>query len=346
VFWYSRKPAARLAFLFYCPHSSHIHKPKHVQGGEKMLRFISTVLISCLVVLILVPAVLVRGFNWKEEQKLTYAGQGTVDVKINGKTQRLPIEEYVKGVVAAEMPADFDIEALKAQAVAARTYALYQQERKGELTVDFQTDQAWLSKEELRRRWGLFQSFRLWRKVSQAVEETKGEVLVWGGKPIFAAYHSTCGGHTEDAKVVWGNSLPYLKSVTCKYCKESPRYRQELDFSAHDLAVATGTDLSAQTVSTGSGALAITKKSSAGRVERVRVGERELKGTDFRKMLGLRSTNFTIKKQGTRIKLIVVGNGHGVGMCQYGCQGLVKEGKDYQRILAHYYQGAKLAAEE
>lgn len=311
-----------------------------------MGRFILSVLVSCLVVLIIVPAVLVRGFNWEEERKLTYTGQPTVDVKINGKIQTLSIDEYIKGVVAAEMPANFELEALKAQAVAARTYALYQQERKGSLTTDFQTDQAWLSKEELRKRWGFFQSFKLWRKVSQAVEETRGEVLVFGGKPIFAAYHSTCGGQTEDAQVVWGNSLPYLKSVKCKYCRESPRYRQELDFSTHDLAVATGIDLSAQAVSTGSKALAITRKSSAGRVERVRVGERELKGTDFRKMLGLRSTNFTMKKQGTRIKLTVVGNGHGVGMCQYGCQGLAKEGKNYRQILEHYYQGADLASEE
>lgn len=311
-----------------------------------MLRAIGSILICCLVVIIGIPAVLVRGFNWEEESKLTYSGQQTVDVKIGSKLQKMPIDEYIKGVVAAEMPADFKLEALKAQAVAARTYALYQQERKGSLTTDFQTDQAWLSKEELRKRWGFFQSFKLWRKVSQAVEETKGEVLVYGGKPIFAAYHSTCGGHTEDAKVVWGSSLPYLQSVSCKYCRESPRYRQELDFSAHDLAVATGVDLSAQVVSTGSGALAIIKKSKAGRVERVRVGERELLGTDFRKMLGLRSTNFQVQNKGTRIKLTVVGNGHGVGMCQYGCQGLAEEGKTYRQILSHYYQGAKLATEE
>ena len=331
--------------MFYPPRSFHILK-QHVQGGESMARFIGSIILSCFIVLILLPAVLVRGLDWREEKKLSYEGQQTVDLKIGGKMQKLPLEEYVKGVVAAEMPADFEFEALKAQAVAARTYACYQQERKGSLSADFATDQAWLSQAELRKRWGLFQSFRLWRKVSQAVEETAGEVLLYDGKPIFAAYHSTCGGKTEDAQAVWGSAVPYLKSVDCEYCKESPRYKQELDFSAHDLAVATGVDLSAQAVGTGGKVLSVTAKTASGRAKRVRVGEKELSGTDFRGMLGLRSTNFTVQNQGGRIKLTVVGNGHGVGLCQYGSQGLAKDGKGYRQILAYYYQNAKLARGE
>ena len=310
-----------------------------------MIRFLVNIFLGCLVILIIIPAILVRGFNWKEKEPIL-DGQETVDLEIDGKILKLPLEEYVKGVVAAEMPADFQLEALKAQAVAARTYALYKQEIKGSLTTDFATDQAWLSKEELRKRWGFFQSFRLWRKISQAVEETRGEVLMYGGKPIFAAYHSTCGGRTENSQVVWGSALPYLQSVECKYCRQSPRYKQELAFSANDLAVATGVDLSAQAVSTGTNVFAITKKSDTGRVERLRVGEKEIAGTDFRKMLGLRSTNFTVQRKGTRFKLTVIGNGHGVGMCQYGSQGLAQEGKKYKEILSHYYKGAKLTTQE
>lgn len=265
-------------------------------------------------------------------------------VKEAQKLYRLDLEEYLIGVVAAEMPANFEPEALKAQAVAARTVAVERLKRFGgrgtryHEDADFSDDpnesQAWLDANQLRAKWGYWQFGGLYRKVAAAVRETAGIIMVYQGKPIDAVFHSTCGATgTEAAVNVWGYDLPYLQPVACGADRHSPRYQQQLLFSWKELAALLNEPEERLR------ALKITKLSSGGRVSRLESGKFVISGQEFRKRLNLNSNAFQIEPTAQGMRLNVTGYGHGVGMCQYGADGLAKQGQTYQAILSHYYQG-------
>lgn len=277
-----------------------------------------------------------------------------VRMQSDGQVRTMSLEEYVKGVVAAEMPANFEPEALKSQAVVARTLAVKRMRAyggaglEGDLAADVSTDpakgQAWSSTDELKKRWGLLDYSAYWSKISRAVDETEGIIIVYDGLPIDAQFHSTSAGPTENSEDVWSEEVPYLRSVSCDWDKESPWYTSTTKLTLTQVeAKLPGTGALAVYASTSKKApIEITDRTPTGRARTVRVGGKTIRATDFRLALGLRSSKFTVTVQNGEATFQVTGYGHGVGLCQYGANGLAKLGKKYQEIIQHYYTGVTL----
>lgn len=271
-----------------------------------------------------------------------------------GKVIGLDLEEYVKGVVASEMPASFHLEALKAQAILARTYAVRKMRIFGgtpsrpdaDLTSDPKQDQAWNPESVLKQRWGIVGWWLNWPKIVRAVEETQGLILTYNGVPAEAVYHSTCAGRTEAAKDVWGKDIPYLQSVPCDFCQHSPYYRpQQVTLFSTEVASALGhlgLTVPASKISEGA-AFSVSAVSPTGRVKELLVQGNRVRGLEFRMALNLRSTAFTWSVRGDKVVFNVRGYGHGAGMCQYGADGMARQGKTYLDILSYYYPGTSVS---
>lgn len=276
-----------------------------------------------------------------------YAEKGTV--------VRLDLEEYVKGVVACEMPASAGLEALKAQAVLARTYASRKMRILGgsptrqdaDVTSDYRQDQAWAPVEVLKERWGAVGWWLNWPKIERAVEETRGLILTYNASPAEVVFHSTCGGRTEAAKDVWIKDVPYLQSIPCDFCSHSPYYNpQTVTISLSQVSSALGSlgvSVPVSTLASG-GFPVVSQVSPTGRIKEVLVGGERIRGLEFRMALGLRSTNLSWTIRGNNAVFQVKGYGHGVGMCQYGADGMAKQGRDYSEILSYYFPGTKITA--
>ncbi|MGI6575452.1 MAG: stage II sporulation protein D [bacterium] len=308
---------------------------------------------------IILPSIVVRGLNWSmpvspeavEEQNMV-SPSIKVFLEQTGNLVEMPLEDYLVGVVAAEMPADFALEALKAQAVAARTFALHRMIlfggtgcERNQMGADVCTDpahcQGWLSEEELYEKWGIVRYAGYREKISQAVMATAGLVMTYDHQLIDASYHSTCGGHTEDAAVVWGRDVPYLVGVPCPYDADSPRFQEQLSLPVTEVAAILETEV-AVPVAGGLGTIAdleVLERTSTGRVLQLRAGEKTFSGNEIRTLLGLRSTHFTWRLEGDSLVFNTIGYGHGVGMCQYGANGMAKAGSSFQEILQYYYTG-------
>lgn len=247
----------------------------------------------------------------------------------------LALEDYITGTVAAEMPANFDLEALKAQAVCARTYTLRRlldpklYPMGADVTDDIYNCQAYISQSEFKNRNP--QNYKiLWSKISQAVRETAGQIMVYNGEVIDALYHSTCGGQTESAVYAWGRDIPYLRSVECDYCRESKYYKTSQVFSIQDVQKITGTKSPIN--------LGISEETPSGRVKRLKINQISFTGEKFRQIFNLPSTNWTFTSAKGELIVNSRGYGHGIGLCQYGANGMAKAGKNYREILRHYYQ--------
>ncbi|SFL86802.1 stage II sporulation protein D [Salibacterium qingdaonense] len=253
------------------------------------------------------------------------------------------LEEYVAGVVASEMPATFDIEALKAQALTARTYAAKQIASPSEinlpdgaLVTDTTMHQVYQSEQELKEEWGKDFDWKM-KKINEAVRATKGQVLTYEGQPITASFFSTSNGHTENAEDYWQNPEPYLQSVESPWDTESPRYANEISISVAKVEQALGISLSEGASGT------VLSQTESSRVEEVELGGETFSGRDIREKLELDSTDFTISRQGNELIFATKGWGHGVGMSQYGADGMADEGKTYEEIVKHYYKGVEIA---
>ena len=271
---------------------------------------------------------------------------------LNGDTvEEMDLGTYLVGVVRAEMPASFEIEALKAQAVAARTYTLYKLRTGGNHgdTADICTDstccQAYISEDRARANWG-GDADEWEEKVEQAVRDTDGQAILYGGQPILAVFHSSSAGQTRAAGEVWLNNLPYLQAVSSPEAADSiPNYYSRAEFTVEDfrtrfLAVYPEADLSGPA----SGWLRDAVTDSAGSVETVKVGGVTVKGSRLRSILGLRSACFEWEVRNGKLVFFVTGYGHGVGMSQYGANSMAAEGADYREILTHYYTGVSVEA--
>ena len=265
-----------------------------------------------------------------------------------GTVEELEMQDYLTGVVAAEMPADFPMEALKAQAVAARTYAVYcadgNKHGEADVCADFGCCQAYQDEQARREKWGAdFE--RCENRVQSAVEATAGEMLVYEGRAVFAAFHSSSAGATEDCGEVW-NPRPYLVSVSSPETAETvPNFISSLrcaplDFRDTLLSAFPDCDLSGEP-ETWLGALT---RDASGRVASVELGGTAIKGTTLRSLFSLRSTAFTLEYTEGWFVFTVAGFGHGVGMSQYGAKLMAEAGDDYKSILAHYYPGTELVA--
>ena len=259
--------------------------------------------------------------------------------------EKLPLEDYVIGVVASEMPADFEKEALKAQALTARTYIikhLMSEEKmklpENAIVADTEFYQVYKNNNELKKLWGPDYNWKI-EKVTEAVKETSGQILTYDGTPIDATFFSTSNGFTENSEAIWVNPLPYLKSVESPWDKNSPKFKGQKTFSINEFQSKLGVKLSeGKTIGN------ITERTEGKRVAKVDINGKVLTGKDIRDKLGLMSTDFTWERIGDKIVIHTEGYGHGVGMSQYGANGMAKEGKKYQDIVQHYYQGIQIAS--
>ena len=258
----------------------------------------------------------------------------------------LSLEDYLVGVVAAERPASFPEEALKAQAVAARSYALCQigtgKHGEAELCSDPGCCQAWRSEDELRESWGEDFGERLAR-IRAAVEVTAGETLAYGGEPALAVFHSSSPGSTEESAQIW-NALPYLVSVSSpETARDVPGFVSELrcaplDFRDVILSACPEADFSGPE----EGWIGPAERDASGRVAFQELGGVAIPGKELRALFSLRSTAFSLSYEEGVFLFTVTGFGHGVGMSQYGAMVMARDGADYREILSHYYPGTEL----
>ena len=267
------------------------------------------------------------------------------------EVKEMVLEEYLVGVVRAEMPASFEQEALKAQATAARTYTLYKLLSGGNHgdDIDICTDstccQAYIDETSARANWGE-QADVYEEKVERAVADTDGQAVLYGGVPILAVFHSSSAGLTRPAGEVWSSNLPYLQAVESAEQGESiPNYYSRVEFTPEEfktrvLAECEGADLSGDASDWLRGAVT----DSAGSVKTVEVGGVTVRGTQLRSMLGLRSACFEWEVQDGKLVFFVTGYGHGVGLSQYGANQMAKDGADWKEILTHYYTGVTVDA--
>lgn len=265
----------------------------------------------------------------KETDTNTY-----VKVKRNSGVVTIELEEYLIGVVGSEMPASFNIEALKAQAVVSRTYALKAINTGKTLTDDVKT-QTYKDNNELKKIWGSSYD-TYYKKIKNAVDSTKGQYLTYNGKIIDAVYHSTSNGKTEDSKNVWGNSIPYLVSVDSSFDNLNPSFEKTVFVSYTDLSNKLKLEINSDTT------IKLVGVTVGDRVSYINILDKTFTGVEFRNILGLRSADFDIEKTDTGLNIITRGYGHGVGMSQYGANGMAKNGSNYVEILKHYYKGVEI----
>lgn len=268
----------------------------------------------------------------------------------DGKISAISLDKYLWGVVAAEMPASFEPEALKAQAVAARTYTLYQivhgpnkNHPDADVCSDYKCCSAYITRDQAMKNWGDNAAANA-AKISAAVSQTDGQVVLYQGSPIDAVFHSSSSGSTEDASLVWGASVPYLKSVaTPENAGEVPNYYSTFRISAADFKTTFLKSYPKANLSGDPGTWFQNEiRSPANKVLSLEVGGVNVKGVDLRTIFTLRSTSFRISVNQGQIVFAVTGYGHGVGLSQYGSNTMAKEGKTYDQILKWYYTGTTL----
>ncbi len=277
--------------------------------------------------------------NIREESTDPSEKSESITVLTDNGTVQLELEEYIACVVLAEMPADFEVEALKAQAVVTRTYTRRKQINPKHDTASVCTAssccQAYITPEEYLKNGGTEESIE---KVSSSVEATAGEVLVYNGELIEATYFSCSGGKTEDAQAVWGTEVPYLQSVESPGEERASHFTDSVSFSSQEFCEKLGVSISGNP-GTWIGPITYT---DGGGVATVQIGEVSFTGTQIRQKLGLRSTAFVITGAGDGIIITTKGFGHRVGMSQYGAEAMAVQGQTYDNILYHYYQGTSL----
>lgn len=253
----------------------------------------------------------------------------------NGISETIELEDYVIGVVAAEMPASFHIEALKSQAVIARTYALNLLS-KGNILTDKSSIQAYIDISSMQNKWGSnYQKY--YYKIKEAVDNTSGQTIKYNGKYIDAVYHSTSNGQTEDSINVWHNNIPYLKSVDSSWDKTATSYLREKNISLEKFNQILNINISSNEE------IEVLSKTTSNRIDKIKLGDKTYTGLELRTFLDLRSTDFDINIIDNTVVITTRGYGHGVGLSQYGSNGMANNGYNYKQILSHYYQGVTIS---
>lgn len=255
----------------------------------------------------------------------------------DGTVVDMEMDTYLVGVVLAEMPASFEVEALKAQAVVARTYALKRYEEgvrhpEGAVCTDHTCCQAYISVAEYLEKRGDQADVD---KITDAVLATSGQVLTYQGKLAEATYFSCSGGRTEDAAAVWGSDIPYLQAVDSPGEEGASHYTETVYFTPDEFAAALDRSLTGSAKSW----LGTVTWSEGGGVATMMIAGKSYTGVQLRKLLGLNSTAFSIKVEGDSLAVTTKGKGHRVGMSQYGADAMAVTGSTYEQILLHYYQG-------
>ena len=269
-----------------------------------------------------------------------------------GRVVSMRMDDYLYGVVGGEMPAAFPLEALKAQAVAARTYTVRRMAELGgkpcgrggaDVCTDSGCCQSYKSPEVLAERWGV-EAARNEDKLKEAVASTHGVIAIYEGKPIEALYHSTAGGRTEDAQNVFAASLPYLVGVESPGEQDAEHYTDEERFSRSAFIKAVNKQWPKAKLKDRKleSQVEVVSRYTSGQVKTLRLGGAKVTGKELRKLLGLKSANFALDFSKKEVCITTHGFGHGVGMSQYGARAMALEGADYAGILKHYYTGIEL----
>lgn len=288
----------------------------------------------------------------KQQEQYDYQKYKTIKLlhQESGQVEELNIDEYLYGVVSSEMPANYEIEALKAQAVVARTYTIYQiihnsgKHENADICDDFNCCQAWISKDERMAKWSAEEAESNWNKILEAVNSTSGKIITYNGEPINAFFHANSGGITESSLNIWGGiDYPYLKSVETAGEEGYTQYSSEVVYSKEELINKIKEkypdceiDFSQENC------IQIIEYTTSSRVKTIKFGNIEMAGTEARTILGLKSTNFTFIIEGDNIKFSVTGYGHGVGMSQTGADALAKTGSNYEEIIKHFYTDVEI----
>ena len=288
--------------------------------------------------------------NSNEVSEYNYNKYGTIKLlhKKTNEIEEVKIDDYLYNVVSAEMPADYELEALKAQAIVARTYTIYKAQNKKHENADICDDstccQAWVSKENRLERWEETKREDNWKKIQQCVNETKGKIITYNNQPINAFFHANSGGTTELPVNVWGGSgLPYLQVVQTAGEEGYTQYSSEVDLTQEELINKLKTKYEDIQIDFNNVEdVKLLEHTDSNRVKTVRFGNHELSGVETRTLLGLKSTNFEIKKENNQIKFSVKGYGHGVGMSQTGANTMAKQGKNCEEIIKHFYVGIEI----
>lgn len=334
--------------------------------GKTMLRHgLMAGLFILVMVLVALPAALARVTSGSSLQLVDdETDHLTIKVYLPDQqtVQEIPLGDYLIGVVAAEMPSDFDDEALKAQFVVARTYAVRRMQQFGarggcapepraDICADPRTGQAYISQEQYGAKHGAANASALWNRLGRLQGETSGQVLRYEGRLIDPLYHSVSGVRTENSGDYFTEQLPYLRAVDDRWGADSPKFKATLTRTPEQVAGAldkAGKPVTvpalSSTVKSGKVPFAVVEKTETGRVKTVQVLGMTLSGREVREALDLPSNNFTVSIRGGQIVFETIGNGHGVGMSQYGADGMARAGKAYREILLHYYPGVELAA--
>ena len=290
--------------------------------------------------IILIPYLVINIFIRNDEITFNFSSNSIVRVyrEKTGIIDRVPIEEYVVGVLSGEMPASFEVEALKAQAVASRTYVMYQiskNKNKDYDVVDTVTNQVYLDTSSLKEKWGDDYLTNI-NKIKQVVLDTSGEYLEYDGKVVEAVFFSTSTGMTENSEEIFSTEVPYLRSVVSTWDEISPVYTDSKKISKDEFYKLLGLDYQEKL------SVDIKENTSTGRVLEIDINGKTFTGKEVCSKLSLRSTFFEIVEYDDAIVVNTKGYGHGVGMSQYGAQGMALEGYTYDEILKYYYSGVEI----
>jgi len=322
------------------------------------MRGILYIILGIFIITILMPMILIYSCDINVshiDKGITYEDDIKIRVYMHStkRIEEVGLEEYVKGVVASEMPGAFHIEALKAQAVAARTKALYQRIKYGEegnpnhpgaeVCNDVHC-QVFRTRDELRNVKGENWMRDYFPKIEEAVESTRGLVATYDGMMIDPLYHSTSGGRTENSEDVFATMAPYLRSVESPYEQASSHLEDTVVISTNEFITKVNNYYKNAGLSKSNivDSLEILERSEGGRIIKMKVGNKVLTGRNIRELFGLKSADFKIVISGDQMTFITRGYGHGVGMSQYGADGMAQEGYKYDQILKHYYQGIQI----
>ena len=268
---------------------------------------------------------------WKENGNYQREEIQKVHVtRVDGKDLYLDIESYLEGVISSEMSPAFEMEALKAQCVAARTFVV----QRGYEVDDTTNKQVYRDNKQLKD--SLKDNYDLYhKKIQQAVQETTGEILTYQGKPISALFFSSSCGKTANAQEYWGNKVPYLVSVDSSWDKQSEEYEKSITMSKQEFSTALGFQNTVHEIEE-------PIRYDSGYVKEIRIDRIVFTGREVREKLNLRSSCFTIKENKDNVVITTKGYGHGVGMSQIGAQAMAEKGKSYKQILSHYYPKTKI----
>lgn len=300
-----------------------------------MKKFITiTIMIS------IIPFLFVKTFTKKDNIKFKYITNNIIRVldEKTGQITEIPFEDYIKGVVASEMPTTFELEALKAQAVASRSYATYQMN--GNKTKEYDvtnttTNQVYKTESQLKQIWKDEYPEKI-NKIKKAVTETENQILTYNNQVVNAMFFSTSTGVTENSEEIFSSKVPYLRSVASKWDEESPSYQDTYKLTLNDfynkLSLPYNQTLTITNI----------EKTTTGRTKKLNINGQTINGRQLAQKLSLRSNYFDITQNENDITITTKGFGHGVGMSQYGANGMAKEGYKYDQILKYYYQNTEI----